>query len=146
MTAFKDLPDPEEGFGAIPLGEYLAKCISVDDTKTTKDGSRRWNLEFVVAEGEYTGKHFWDDLFFTEKAQGRIKLVGTRMGISKDLDRELLPADLIGKLVWVTLEQEEGFSGVLRNKIPFAGYRRYVPEDPGQGKTFEVQKEEGVPF
>lgn len=142
MTAFRDLPDPE--FGVIPPGEYLAKCISVDDTLTTRDGEARWNLEFVVVEGESTGKHFWDNLFFSEKAKGRVKLVGTRMGVPKDLDRELLPADLLGKLVYVTLEVED-YKGVPQNKVPFSGYRRHVPESQ-QEKMSGGQKKVEVPF
>lgn len=132
MTAFKDLPDPESG--AVPAGEYLAQCISVDDTKTTREGEARWNLEFKIVQGEFTGKHFWDNLFFTERARGRVKLAGTRMGVPKDLDRELLPADLISKLVYVTLEVED-YKGVPQNKVPFAGYRQYIPENSNQEKV-----------
>jgi hypothetical protein len=71
-------------------------------------------------------------------------MIGIRMGVPKDMDRDLLPADLLEKLVCVTLEVEE-FNGVTRNKPTFAGYRKYVPEHPGQEKMF-IEEEEGAPF
>lgn len=146
---FNQWPDPED-YKAVPLGEYLARCISADDTKTTNDGFPLWNLEFKIVEGEYTGSHFWDNLCWTEnqKTWQRAKLMATRMGVPKDMDRDLLPADLLEKLVYVTLEAEVGRDGRERNKPTYAGYRRYVPENPGQEKMFEGagKESEEVPF
>jgi hypothetical protein len=72
---FKDWPGEEHlGRRVSPKGEYLCKCISVDDAKETREGYPLWNLEFVIVEGEYTGVHFWDNLsgpLMIEPGQGR---------------------------------------------------------------------------
>ncbi|MFN3466448.1 MAG: DUF669 domain-containing protein [Candidatus Brocadiales bacterium] len=144
---FKDWPGEEHlGRRVAPPGEYLCRCVSIDDTRETRDGYPLWNLEFVIVEGEYTGVRFWDNLCWTsdDRTWARAKLIATRMGVPKDMGRDLLPADLLEKLVYVTLEVEE-FNGVSRNKPTFAGYRKYAPEHPGQEKM-SVEGEESAPF
>lgn len=60
----------------------------------------------------------------------------------RDLDRALLPADLLNKLVWVTLEVED-YEGTLKNKPTFDGYGLYE----GESVHSAPQEKEGtVPF
>ena len=112
----------------LPDGTYLAELTAVEEA-STKNGDEMWRLDFTVMEPrECRGRHFFDNMVFSEAAMGRVKLICNRMGLETKGEVEMLPSMIKGRkaLVTVTTEAYQAKDGTLRkrNSVPFAGYTR----------------------
>jgi hypothetical protein len=115
-------------FSPVPIGKYLCKIDSIDDSKETKDGGEMWNLIHVVVDGPYEGKQIRDNISFSnETALKRVKLICSRAGLDVSKKFTLKPSMLVGKLVYVEVEslrEYEDKKGKPRKaaQVGFAGY------------------------
>lgn len=128
-----------QGFAPAPAGKYLARIIDVTTDGQTQDGYSRWGLRYEFAaqvrpDGVVTirddGKNWaghgcWDNLVFSDKAAGRVKLVLGRLGLDMSRKIDLTPQVLLGR--WAILEvgvEEYTHEGKSRRKnaVAFAGY------------------------
>jgi hypothetical protein len=150
-------------YQSIPPGTYVCR---VDDVRTgsARDGSERWSLKWVVDRGSFAGRFAaWDNLTFNERAGRRVKLVLGRLGIPSTGKVRIDSQELVGRKAVVTLvagewTNEETGERVLRNQVPWDGYRELpLPEEPepeassraagrGAGGGRQAHEGEGIPF
>lgn len=128
-----------QGFAPAPAGKYLARIIDVTTDGQTQDGYSRWGLRFEFAaqvrpDGVVTtrddakgwaGHGCWDNLVFSDKAAGRVKLVLGRLGLDMSRKLDLTSQMILGR--WAILEvgvEEYTHEGKSRRKnaVAFAGY------------------------
>lgn len=146
---FRAVPDLED-FVAVPNGTYRCRIGEVR-RKSARDGSDRWSIRWVVAEGPYAGRTAaWDNLTWSERGIRRVKLVLGRLGLPVDGVLNLEPEGLVGRVAAVTVFAEEFVNPTtgarqVRSRVPFAGYAAVdgesaLPEDEspsgnGEGKA-----------
>lgn len=119
---FSGTPDTNaQGFPLLPDGEYLCVLEQVREL-STKAGDLMWGLQFAVVGGEHQGAKVFDNLVFSDAAASRRKLIFKRLGYDVDQPFDVEVDDLLGKQVYLTVE-EESYQDKVRNKVPFAGYR-----------------------
>lgn len=144
---YTDTPDNQD-FPILPEGEYLCEVENVGEG-TTKAGDEMWSLRFRVLQSPYLGRCVFDNLVLSEHPQckQRAKLIFKRLGFDVSQPLDVQPMDLMGKQVYLTVEERE-YKGKRRNGVPFAGYRAVGEE----AKPAEVEPEkfdmpdEEVPF
>lgn len=123
---FADVPEAGE-YSPVPEGRYLCSVVDIDED-TTRDNDEMWSLKFRVEFGDHKGRHFYDNMVFSQKAMSRVKLICSRMGIDVSGDVDLQPNMIIGREVLVDVEIEEyrdkNNQVKERNTVPFAGYHR----------------------
>lgn len=123
----REVPNADE-FAPVPVGKYLCKLDSIDDSQQTKDGDEKWNLVFEVVDGPFKGKQIRDNISFgNETALKRVKLVCSRAGLDVTKKFTLKPSLLTGKLLYVEVEslrEYEDKKGKMRKaaQVGFAGY------------------------
>jgi hypothetical protein len=81
-----------EEFGPLPSGDYVAR-ITEGAATTSKNGTLGYKLTFKVLEGEYTGRHFWHDIWLTPAAIAMAKRDLGKLGVTalEQLDNPLPP-------------------------------------------------------
>lgn len=129
------LPDPDS-FEMLPPGQYLCFLGEIITTRKekdengndvevprhSKDGSEQWGLKWTICHGKYRGRHFFDNMTFSEKCEKRNMLVLKRVGLDVSKDLELTPEMILGKSIKATIEHAKGTDGKVREQVPFAGY------------------------
>jgi hypothetical protein len=78
-------------YGKIPAGEYTADIVAGEAIEGRANGTPGYRLTFVVVDGDFSGRRFWHDLWFTEKALPQAKRDLAKIGVTelKQLDRHL---------------------------------------------------------
>jgi len=72
-------------FSLFPVGEYIAE-VTASDYKPTKSGNGKYiELEFIILDGEYAGRKYWDRLNVQHENK-------TAMDIANSSLRDLLEA------------------------------------------------------
>lgn len=142
-----DVTDVDEAGNYVPLptGEYPSKIIEVEENNTNA-GDPMWSLKFEVLEGDCKGRHFFDNLVFSDnpKTRQRLKLVLKRLGYDVGKAIDVTPASMIGRAARITVMPNEytDNDGVLKktNKVAFAGYdylddtgKSSAPKTPSAG-------------
>lgn len=153
-----DLTNVDEAgsFQPVPNGDYPAQIIEVEE-KHTNAGDPMWNLKFeIIGDGEYKGRHFFDNLVFSAnpKVRQRLKLALKRLRFDVDKQIKLSPSEFIGRTAVLTVVQGEyaDAEGVMRknNKVPFAGYEYYEPDGSQAPKSNTGEKpiedDDDLPF
>lgn len=117
--------DEASSFDPIPEGWYVC-TLSEIEVRQTKAGDEMWGLKWEIVEGEYEGRFIWDNLVFTPKVYGRVKLLFTRCGVVPAGDFEPVPAMIEGKTVKVYTEineyTDDNGKAKKNNKVTFDGY------------------------
>jgi hypothetical protein len=81
----------------LPKGKYVADIVKGDGYESS-GGHPAYKFTFEVAEGEYKGRRFWHDVYFSAKAEGRalrdvaklgVPITGTKAETFAALDRPL---------------------------------------------------------
>jgi len=123
---FDKIDDPND-FTPLPDGDYDCRLQNIEE-RTTKSGDEMWGLEFVVTSGQYEGRKIFDNMPFSEKALGRVKLICSRLGLDTSKPMFLRPSMLLDRKCIVTVIQEEyedeNGQKKPRNTVPFAGYTK----------------------
>lgn len=121
-----DFPNIDEGGRTVvPDGEYV---VTVDEVvpKTTKNGDEMWTLWLKIANGEHEGAIIFDNMTFSEKGNGRVKLICSRLGLDVTQAMNLEPRNLIGRHARVTVYTREYIANngepKKANAVPFDGY------------------------
>ena len=138
---------------ALPADQYRCRVAAVEEA-STQYGDEMWKLRLEVVEGEHAGRYLFDNIAFSTKGLGRVKLVCSRLGIDVSGELDLTPDMLEGREVLVTAEIEdyEDAAGKTkqRNHVPFSGYERVEgPEESCENESSEHENgedEEGIPF
>ena len=126
IADFTNTPELQE-FLSIPPGTYTCRIAEVREG-VTRDGSPRWALRLVVAEGDYAGRTgAWDGLVWSERGLPRVKYVLEQLGFQVSGRVELAPKDLVDRTLETRLvpeEREDPLTGrrVLRLRVPYRGY------------------------
>lgn len=121
-----------EDYVTVPAGTYLCEVAEVR-TGTTRHGAERWSLRLVVAEGEFVGRQAaWDGLSFTDRGQGRVRLVFRALGLPTEGLVDVKHQDLEGRRAFVEIRPSEYANPdtgrvVRRNEVPYDGYRSLEP-------------------
>lgn len=119
--------EDKDSFASVPEGIYEVKVTEVRVT-TSRDGSERWSLRLVVADGDYAGRTAaWDSVTWSERGVVRVKRVLEALGFDVSGEVELEPGELKGlrARVQVMLEQyEDSVSGrrMEHMTVPFQGW------------------------
>ncbi len=101
-------------FAPIPKGEYDAVLAS-GELFTAKSGTPGYKLTFEIPEGEYRGRKFWHDLWFTAAAMPMAKRDLAKIGVTSlaQLERPL-PARFLCKAK-VSLRKND--DGIEHNRV-----------------------------
>lgn len=128
-----DQIDNCENYSSVPNGTYICHVAEVRPRRGD-DGLERWSLRWIVADGPFAGRTAaWDSIAFTSNGLRRAKLVLSRIGVSVEGSKEILPSMCEGRRARVTVfaqERVDPSSGrkVISNKVPFAGVEA-LPQD-----------------
>lgn len=155
LIDFSVIPDPED-FSPVPEGQY--RCVVDRVVENLSDtGKEKWDIRFRITEGEYEGRLIFDEIYFTDSALQRVKLIASRFGV--DVTREVnFEPHLIEDqpiILDVIIEEYEDRAGnkKKRNTVPFAGYHRVEPgadaiaQDPvGVGAGLTPAEDDALPF
>jgi hypothetical protein len=68
--------------GPLPAGEYVARIIVGELTKSRRNETPSYHLAFKVIEGEYAGRRFWHDLWLTPAALPMTKRDLAKLGVT----------------------------------------------------------------
>jgi len=118
---FPNIPDPTD-FNPVPAGRY--KCVLRDvQEQHTQSGDDMWRLQFIILEGTYKGRIIFDNMVFSTKAMGRVKLICSRLGFDMSVAQDVTPSMMKGRQAFITVTMET-YNGQQQNKIPFAGYEK----------------------
>lgn len=119
--------DEVQDFSPIPNGRYLCEIIGIEET-STRNGDAMWKIQLEVSSGEYEGRCLFDNLVFSEKCLGRVKLFWASIGLDVSGEVDVTPdlAECRTCNVEVGTEEYKDAVGVLKrsNFVPFAGYLR----------------------
>lgn len=119
--------EDKDSYASVPEDVYECKVTEVR-VSTARDGSERWSLRLVVAEGDYTGRTAaWDSITWSERGVVRVKRVLEALGFDVSGEVDLQAKDLEGlrARVQVVLEQyEDAVTGRAQERmsVPFAGW------------------------
>ena len=69
-------------FEPLPPGEYIAHIESGELFTARQKGTPGYKLSYRVAEGEYAGRHVWDDIWLTQAALPLAKRDLAKLGIT----------------------------------------------------------------
>lgn len=123
----RNVPDADE-FKPVPVGKFLCRIDSIDDSLETKNKDEMWGLILVVIEGACEGKQIRDNISFgNETAIKRVKHLCSQAGIDLSKKFTLKPSMLTGKLFYVEVDghrEYEDKKGKMRKaaSVAFAGY------------------------
>lgn len=78
-------------YGPLPTGEYTANIVAGEAIEGRTNGTPGYRLTFVVVDGDFSGRRFWLDLWFTEKALPQAKRDLAKIGVTEleQLDKPL---------------------------------------------------------
>lgn len=110
----------------LPEGWYTVQIIKVEE-KRTCTGDDMLNVRYEITKGPYKGRLIFDNIVFSEAALKRAKLILTRLGIELRNNMDITTDMLLGRHVEINIVIEE-FDGIIRNRVPFAGYRKIQTE------------------
>lgn len=121
-------------FSPIPMGKYVAR-ITRGGIHTAKSGSRSYQIEFTISEGEHTNRKVWLDLWLTQKALAVSKRELAKIGIDSPAK---LNADLpAGYIATISVVQRTDDRGETRNEIrrfDVTGFKPPTPDDFAPGE------------
>lgn len=82
---------PASELAPLPAGEYIARIIIGELSASRRNETPCYHLVFVVAEGDYTGRRFWHDLWLTPAALPMTKRDLLKIGVKslEQLERPL---------------------------------------------------------
>lgn len=85
------------GFGPIPLGEYLCRCLKGELFTSSVKGTLGYKLTLEVVEGEYARRRVWHDVWLAGDAMARAKYDLAQLGVTDlgQLERPLPPGILV---------------------------------------------------
>lgn len=133
---FSKVPDAQD-FSPLPEGKYLCRLEEITPANTQL-GDEMWKLKFEVIDGDYVGRHIFDNMVFSKAALPRVKLMCSRLGMDTSQDQDFEPDDIEGKSCWVIVEVEDYEDQYgkpkKRNKVPFAGYEKISKDSVPDGE------------
>jgi hypothetical protein len=130
----------------LPKGKYVVVVEAIE--KDQGQGTPAYKFTFSVTAGAFKGRKVFERLFLSEKANKRVILFGSRLGLiaEKELGKESVRKswkEAIGKEVVIEVENEEyeakDGSKKQRTKMTFGGI--YKLDDP---KVADVVKAAGA--
>ena len=80
-------------FGLLPPGEYVSRVAKGGLESSRSKGTPGFKLEFVVIDGEHSGRKVWHDCWLTEAAMPQTKRDLGKLGVTSldQLERPLPP-------------------------------------------------------
>ena len=119
--------DEAADFSPLPDGQYRCRLDQIEPDRT-QYGDEMWKLRFAVEDEPFQGRFIFDNLVFSEKALGRVKLICSRLGLDVSGAVNVTPELLRHRVCLIEVESEEYVdeegNTKKRNIVPFAGYQR----------------------
>ena len=109
-----------DDLGPLPRGIYVVKATKGEIT-TAKTGNRGYTVEFLVLDGDHSGRRLWKTWYFTEAAMEYTKRDLQKFGLySKAEINAPFPANrLVFKVTVVVRKDDDGFERNEVKKIEF---------------------------
>ena len=128
-------------FEPLPAGEYLARIVRGELDTSRTNATPGYKLEFVVVEGEHSGRKFWLDLWLTPAALPMTKRDLAKLGVqSLDQLEQPLPPGIVCKVKLTMRTEDDGTAHnkvrafeVVRIETPQAD--AFAPNDTVEGET-----------
>lgn len=108
-----DLENVSSEFEALPEGQYLAKLVSAELTKSSTD-KPMIKVTWEVTDGEYEGRKIFDNIVITPGAEFKMKQYAELVGIESG--SQIDTQDFINAEGLISLIQKE-YQGEIRNNI-----------------------------
>ena len=128
---FSEVPDLDER-SPVPEGPYRVEVYKAK-YDTTQGGGDYLKLRLHVTDGEHAGAILNDQVYFTERALPRLKLILKALRIDTEGELTIGPELLKGKTclvdVIVNSYVKTDGSEAKANAIPFAGYHATEDEE-----------------
>ena len=144
--------DEAADFSPLPDGQYRCRLDQIEPDRT-QYGDEMWKLRFAVEDEPFQGRFIFDNLVFSEKALGRVKLICSRLGLDVSGAVDVTPELLRHRVCLIEVESEEYVdeegNTKKRNVVPFAGYQRVEDSPTGAGAATENAEdlsESDLPF
>lgn len=134
---YEEIATDSKNGSTIPKGKYLCQIKEATETQS-KSGADMLKLKLKIVEGEFKGRIIFDQLSFNCKRPKNFA-IALVMAKKTDKDFELDSDKVLGKLVYVMIEEEK-YEGQVRSKVTFDGYGK-VPTETII-KTLEELKQE----
>ncbi|MBX9626953.1 MAG: DUF669 domain-containing protein [Gemmataceae bacterium] len=133
-----DTAEAADDFAPVPRGVYVAVAAR-GGLMVAKTGTRGYEIEFRVIEGEYAGRRLWRRWWLTRDALAYTKRDLAKLGIDsgEKLGRPLPPDRLVCKLTAVVRKDDDGTE---RNEVKAVEFVRLQTPDadpyaPADGAT-----------
>lgn len=127
----------------MPIGTYICEIVEVKEKKTQR-GEDYFALRLEVVGGDYEGRPIYDNIFFSERALKRLKLICERLEIGTKGDIEITPDTFSNLKVNVLVKQDtytnkegrliiknivayDGYNGIVR--VEEQSFRDYISDD-----------------
>jgi len=154
-----DKIDDIDDYTPVEAGKYKVEVKEVIE-ETSNDGDEYWRIKLEIIGGEYDGRIVTDNIFFTEKALPRAKIIWGSLGLETKGIKHEKPEKLLERKCFIFVEigsytDDEG-NKKPKNVIPFAGYEHLegkkrkkdnvaVSEKKGK-KAAKDEEEDDIPF
>jgi hypothetical protein len=147
---FDSVPDMDD-FSTLPEGDYSCELESVEE-KNTRAGDEMWSLKFRVLNEEYENRIIFDNMVFSdnEKAQQRVKLICSRLGLNTKGRTTLSPDMIEGKQCIISVIETEYIDAAektkRRNEVEFSGYKTIEKEGGNSSEGNSENEDDNIPF
>lgn len=71
-----------DDFAPLPSGEYVARIVAGETFESRSNGTPGYKLTFRIIEGDFAGRQFWHDLWFTPAALPMTKRDLAKLGVT----------------------------------------------------------------
>lgn len=123
-----DTAEAAGDFAPLPKGVYVAVAVR-GGLMTAKTGTRGYEIEFRVVEGEHAGRRLWRRWWLTPDALAYTKRDLAKLGVDtkEKLARPLPPDRLVCKLTVVVRKDDDGTE---RNEVKAVEFVRVQQPEP----------------
>jgi hypothetical protein len=120
--------EEDSGGGGIRVkeGDYKVKIVGAKHKKSSEKETPYIELKLKLMEGKKKGKIITERVFVTPKSVGRVRMLlkacGVRPPKKGSKATKLNLKKLIGKVIGVSIEDDEEYKGTIRSRVAFEGF------------------------
>jgi hypothetical protein len=115
---------PDSNFELVPTGEYLLQIKEIDNSKfDNATGGEKWKIKMSILNEVGKNSCQFDNWNFFGKGLGRVKYNLKALGFNVDQELDVAPEDLVGKVIYATIEiqkdNRDPLGQKVQNKLPW---------------------------